>query len=153
MSDPRATAVALGFLQVLFMLRVTGQLLVVSGRGPRWLPPMRAWQSGLLPYQVLLASQLLIAAVMTFVASSLWFRRRVVPASGANIGRSLLWFSYAYAGGMLARYVIRMAHRPDQRWFGGTIPIAFHLVLAGWLFVFGRHVRGTQTHRSSPLTS
>lgn len=37
---------------------------------------------------------------------------------------------------MLIRYVIRMLRRPDQRWFGGTIPIFFHIVIASYLFVF-----------------
>jgi hypothetical protein len=38
---------------------------------------------------------------------------------------------------MVVRYVVRMARRPGQRWFGGAIPIVFHIVLSSWLFVFG----------------
>jgi hypothetical protein len=38
---------------------------------------------------------------------------------------------------MLIRYVWRMSRRPEQRWFGGAIPIFFHWVLAAYLFVFG----------------
>jgi hypothetical protein len=30
-----------------------------------------------------------------------------------------------------------MRRRPDQRWFGGTIPIVFHWVLAAFLLVYG----------------
>jgi hypothetical protein len=150
MSDPRATAAVLGVLQGLFVLRVAGQLLAVAGRGPSWLPPMRQWQSGLLPYPVLLTSQVVIIGAMTYVAASLWFRRRLVPAPGPTVGRAVMRFSYVYAGAMLIRYAIRMATRPDQRWFGGTIPIAFHVVLAAWLFVFGRHIRGERPHRSPP---
>ena len=52
------------------------------------------------------------------------------------------WFSYLYFGGMVLRYVIWMWRRPDQRWFGGTIPIIFHCVVAAFLFTFGTyHVR------------
>ena len=46
-------------------------------------------------------------------------------------------FAYVYAGSMLARYAVRMSRRPGERWFGGTIPIVFHLVLAAYLYVFG----------------
>jgi hypothetical protein len=38
---------------------------------------------------------------------------------------------------MAVRYVVRMTRRPEQRWFGGTIPIFFHWVLAAYLFVVG----------------
>ena len=40
---------------------------------------------------------------------------------------------------MAARYVVRMARRSEQRWFGGTIPIVFHFVLAAYLTVFGAY--------------
>jgi len=36
----------------------------------------------------------------------------------------------------VVRYVIWMWRRPDQRWFGGTIPIIFHCVVAAFLFTF-----------------
>jgi len=42
---------------------------------------------------------------------------------------------------MVARYVIRMARHPEARWVGRTIPIVFHIVLAGWLFVLGSYLR------------
>jgi hypothetical protein len=32
-----------------------------------------------------------------------------------------------------------MARRPEQRWFGGTVPIVFHCVLAAFLFVLGSY--------------
>jgi hypothetical protein len=35
------------------------------------------------------------------------------------------------------RYAVRMRRHSDQRWFGGTIPIVFHWVLAAFLLVFG----------------
>jgi hypothetical protein len=38
---------------------------------------------------------------------------------------------------MIVRYGIRMARRPDQRWFGGTIPIIFHSVVAAFQWTFG----------------
>ena len=56
----------LWFLLALFAVRVVGQLLVVAGRAP-FLPPMDEWQSGLLPYPLLLASQILILALFATV--------------------------------------------------------------------------------------
>ena len=49
----------------------------------------------------------------------------------------MLAVSGVYAGAMLVRYVVRMRRRRDQRWFGGTIPIVFHWVLAAFLLVYG----------------
>ena len=56
-----------------------------------------------------------------------------------RLGRVVLVWSYLYAGSMAVRYVIRMARRPDQRWFGGTIPIIFHAVLAMFQWTFARY--------------
>jgi len=49
----------------------------------------------------------------------------------------VLCFAYVYAAAMLVRYLVRMMRRPEQRWFGGAIPIVFHLVLASYLYVLG----------------
>jgi hypothetical protein len=124
---------------VLLLLRVVGQIIVVS-RAPRWLPPMEQWQSGLLPYPVLLAGQIVVLIVMTwicvdFTSSAGMFVEPRWPAGG----RAILWFSYLYFAGMVVRYIIWMARRPDQRWFGGTIPIIFHCVVAAFLFTFARY--------------
>src|SRR5688572_15464260 len=65
--DLRVTrATLLWILLALFVLRVVGQLLVVTGRAP-FLPPMDEWQSGLLPYPVLLSSQIAILALLETV--------------------------------------------------------------------------------------
>lgn len=53
------------------------------------------------------------------------------------MGRFLLWFSYLYFGGMIVRYMVSIALHPERQWFGGTIPIFFHLVLATFIFVVG----------------
>ncbi|MGD8631902.1 MAG: hypothetical protein PVG72_14390, partial [Gammaproteobacteria bacterium] len=53
------------------------------------------------------------------------------------LGGFLIAFSAVYALAMPVRYVVRMYRRPDERWFGGTIPMVFHLVLASYLYVLG----------------
>ena len=39
---------------------------------------------------------------------------------------------------MALRYVLTMIFLPEMRWFGGTIPILFHFVLAAFLYIWGK---------------
>ena len=136
----RETAAYLLVFSLLFLLRVVGQLLVVL-RAPAWLPPMHQWH--LMPYRLLLPIQILFLALMAWIVVSL--SRDASPLANANpaFGRFLIGFSFVYAGVMASRYVVRMYRRPGERWFGGTIPIVFHFVLAAFLFTWGKyHVSG-----------
>ena len=56
-----------------------------------------------------------------------------------------MWFALIYFIVMLSRYVITMVLFPERRWFGHAIPIFFHWVLAGYLFVWSRYHRGRGT--------
>lgn len=138
MRDPSPYAVALWSLTALFLLRVTGQVVVVLFH-PRWLPPMAQWYSGLLAYCYLLPLQGVILAVMVAICrdfsrgAGFFVERR--PAAGQWV----VHYSCLYFTAMVVRYVVWMKRRPDQRWLGGTIPIAFHFVLAGFLYVLGRY--------------
>jgi uncharacterized protein len=109
----------------LFMLRVAGQLLVLM-RQPSWLPPMRAWN--FVPYVILLPIQLALIAVMCAICAG----ARFGPLTAIALPASLV-----YWGAMGLRFARRMWRNPDQRWFGGTIPIVFHCVLAAFLFALG----------------
>jgi hypothetical protein len=132
--NPGFAAPFLSLFSALFVLRVGGQVLVRMRR-PAWLPPMEQWN--LTPYGLLLPTQLAILGLMAWIdadfarESGFWVEAR--PA----FGRAVLWFAYAYASVMTVRYVVLMSRRPEQRWFGGTIPIVFHWVLASFLFVLG----------------
>ena len=134
--DPDLTAGFLLILALLFCVRVVGQL-VVRAKAPRWLPPMDQWN--LIPYRLLLPIQLVfvavIAAVIIDFAAGPWF----FAEPNRRFGLVLIVFSAVYAGAMLVRYVVRMARRPAARWFGGTIPIVFHFVLAAFLFIWGTY--------------
>jgi len=118
----------------LFFLRVAGQVLVLL-RAPTWLPPMPQWN--LLPYRFLLPIQIVLLAVMAWVAGDLARGDGVFARPTPAAGDALIWFSYVYVGAMAARYAVRMGKRPAERWFGGTIPIVFHVVLAAYLFTLG----------------
>ena len=135
---PPMYATVLWFLLFLFCLRVAGQALVAAFAVP-FLPPMKQWYSGVIPYPILLPVQILIICLLAKVATDFTRRRGFFVVPRRTMGRLLQWFSYLYWGAMAVRYVASMALHPERRWFGGTIPIFFHCVLATFLFVVGRY--------------
>lgn len=134
--DTQLAAWFLWLFSALFLLRVMGQLYVRLRR-PAWLPPTEEWN--LTPYRLLLPAQIAILGLMAWlnVAFSLGQGEPVEPRPW--LGEAFLAFSYVYAGVMALRYVVRMTRRPSERWFGGTIPIVFHFVLASYVFVLGSY--------------
>jgi hypothetical protein len=130
---PRAAL--LWLLLSLFALRVLGQLLVVSDLAP-FLPPMDEWQSGLLPYPLLLASQILILGLLATICMQ--FSR----GSGCFVRHhgwlaTPLWIvGWIYLAGMLVRYALL---RRD------AIPVVFHIVLAAFLLVVADHHRRSRS--------
>jgi hypothetical protein len=118
---------------VLFFVRVIGQIEALLLE-PIWLPDMWAWYSGLLPYPLLLPLQIALLMLMC----ALVIRRQATGSSWAisRQRRVTVWRSLAliYFLVMVVRLVICIyRHGPDFYLHGG-IPIAFHWVLA--LFVF-----------------
>jgi hypothetical protein len=139
-ADPRRLAPLLWLLLSLFCLRVVGQALVAFG-GVNWLPPMEQWYSGLLPYPQLLPAQVVILLLLGKVCVDFSRGAGYFVRSRSWFGRGVLVFGYVYLAAMIARYPIQMALEPELRWFGRTIPIVFHWVLAAFLIVFGRFHR------------
>jgi hypothetical protein len=131
----------LWLLTVLLFARIIGQL-VVYFFAPRFLPPMEQWQSGLVPYPLLVAVQAVVLALMISISidfsrgSGFWIEPR------PWLGGAAYWWSYGYFSAMIIRYAVRMIRRPDQRWTGGTIPIIFHCVVAVFQWIFGAYHQG-----------
>ena len=121
---------------VLFMLRVLGQIYVAIYHPP-WLPPMSQWYSGLLPYHLLLPTQIIILIFMSLVAYDFSRREGTLFVVSPQTGRVLMTLGIIYFTSMVIRYILRMMRRPDQRWLGGTIPIIFHCILALFIFLCG----------------
>lgn len=141
-ADPDACRLAplLWLLLGLFCLRVLGQALVAFF-GVGWLPPMDQWYSSLLPYPLLLPAQILIIALYGKICLD-FTRGRGPSLEPRPAFRSWVWwFGWIYLAGMVLRYVLRMALVPEARWLGGTIPIFFHWVLAGFVLLFARFHR------------
>lgn len=124
--------VLLTLLHVLFVARVAGQILVVLFR-PSWLPPMKDWYSGLLPYSILLPAQIAIIVLMVAMI------RQVAAGAAANrpLAIALMAFAAVYVVSMIIRFAILRRRHPEYRWYeGGMIPIMFHWVLAAFLLVY-----------------
>ncbi|HUQ83803.1 MAG TPA: hypothetical protein VM076_21815 [Gemmatimonadaceae bacterium] len=134
-------AAVMWVLLLLFLLRVVGQILAAT-LAPAWLPPMARWYSGLMPYRYLLPTQILFLVVMTFMTLQV---AAGGPTLGARrdaslVGDVIVWASYVYALGMVARSVRYLRLPPERR--GVLIPIIFHFVLAAFLFVYGSKLVG-----------
>jgi uncharacterized protein len=127
----------LALFTVLFATRVAGQL-VVRHVAPRWLPPMDRWN--LMPYRLLLPIQLVLLAVMSWISLSLLADEGFLAEPHRGLGLFAVGISFLYAGSMVVRYAVRMRRRPGERWFGGAIPIVFHIVLAAFVFTYGTYL-------------
>ena len=122
----------LWILLALFVLRVAGQALVVF-LDARFLPPAQAWYSGLMPYEYLLPSQILIIALMTKVCLDFTRQRGFFYEPKRAFATELRWFGYIYLAAMIARAIF-LWDRP--------IPIVFHWVLAAFVIAVGHSHRG-----------
>jgi hypothetical protein len=135
---PRRYAVILATCTVLFVLRVAGQILVALREVP-FLPPFGEWYSGLMPYWMLLPVQLVMIVGMVWIVRDFVGGHGFFVALKARTGTILMVLACLYAGSMVVRYIVTMWLHPELRWFTGTIPIWFHLVLATFLFTLGHY--------------
>lgn len=127
----------LALLTLLFSLRILGQSLV-EFVSVDWLPSSEAWASGLIPYSILLAIQLVMLVGMVKIALDVWCQRGFFAMAPASRSRFLIGFSAVYATSMAGRYVLTMTFQPEMRWLGGAIPIFSHFVLAAFLYTWGK---------------
>jgi hypothetical protein len=144
--EPMVYALVLWLLFGLFLARVLGQV-VAAVAAPLWLPPTRAWYSGLMPYKYLFPAQLLILAVMIALTNAVSTGSGALGAPRPAVGEVLLWASYLYAAAMLIRLVRWLSSPPERR--GVFIPIVFHLVLAAFVFVYASWHAGARSRESS----
>ena len=144
-ATPRALVMA--FLGGLFLLRVVGQVLATYA-GVSWLPAVEHWQSGLLPYPALLASQIVILGTMGAVIADVWRGKGRFVEPRPRLASAVRWFGSFYLASMIVRYVLSMALRPEWRWFGPSIPIVFHCVLATFLLVYAGVLAGHERSAS-----
>jgi hypothetical protein len=135
---PRRYPMLLATCTVLFVLRVAGQILV-SFHEVSFLPPFAEWYSGLMPYWMLLPVQLVMIVGMVWIVRDFVCGRGFFVALAPRTGMILMVLGSIYAASMVVRYVATMWLHPELRWFTGTIPIWFHLVLATFIFTLGHY--------------
>ena len=122
----------LWILLALFVVRVAGQALVAF-LGVAWLPPMEQWYSGLMPYEYLLPSQVLIILLMAKICVDFTRGRGFFVQPRRFFATGWLWFGWLYLAVMVARYPVQKTLDPD----GAIIPIFFHWVLASFVILVG----------------
>lgn len=120
---------------LLFVGRVVGQLLVASNLAP-WLPPMQEWQSGILPYPLLIFFQIVIILVYGNAALAVTRKRGYFYDMQSRFSKRLTIFAIVYAGSMVLRYLFYMYLVPEARWLHGSIPIIFHINLATFILTY-----------------
>ena len=125
-------------LLFIFILRVIGQILVVLDLVD-FLPPMEEWQSGLLPYKYLLVSQIIIIIFYGKICRDFSKGNGFFVVPFKKLGKGFFIFGNVYFISTLIRYILQMINYPETRWFGGTIPIFLHLVLATFLILVGKY--------------
>lgn len=119
----------------MFALRVVAQPLALV-LDVWFLPRFESWHSGLLPYLLLASAQLLILAGLLTTA---WRVTRSTSRRNYLVGTFLRLVSGVYGLTMLARLLLGATILRDERWFASPVPTTFHLVLAGYLFVYGHY--------------
>ncbi|HEY9731709.1 MAG TPA: hypothetical protein V6C89_07345 [Drouetiella sp.] len=122
----------------LFCLRVIGQLLVATCHVP-FLPPMTEWQSGLLPYPVLLICQALIIGIYGKVCIDFYRRNGFFYKLNPVLAAPLRAIGMIYFVAVALRLLIWMTIFEHHPWFSGTIPIFFHFILSTFLIVLAQN--------------
>ncbi len=126
----RKTSTVLWVLLSLFFARVLGQFIVAIW-APSFLSPMETWYSGLMPYQYLLPSQIIILLLFSKIAADLFRGHGYWYSPNKNLGMGLLIFGAVYFIAMIVRFFIQ----------GISIPVIFHWVLASYFLTLGWYHR------------
>jgi hypothetical protein len=125
----------LGLQTFIFAVRVAGQAI------QRWmpqpgLPPFEAFQGSPLPYSVLLASQLILLAMMAVYTMRL-ARARLAPDHRAGV--LLAWLGGIYMTVAVTRIAIGLWVPDAAAWFTVWIPALLHVVLASYVLTLAHY--------------
>lgn len=120
-------------LLILFAFRVGAQLL--QKLAPvSFLPAFDAWQSGTLPYGILLSIQMLLLTAMVRVQFQMNSGRGL---QRPVIGVALLSLGSVYFALMLFRLGAAFTFGAGHPFLGAALPAFFHVVLSGWVLLLG----------------
>ena len=130
----RSRQLALWLCLSIFALRVIGQIEVVL-LSPAALPPFRAWESGLIPYSLLLPIQILLIVWMALAAADQWRGAGYFCVTQQRTRRRLKIFAGLYFAVMLLRLVITALRPPHTLLDRGLIPVIAHWDLAAFIWL------------------
>jgi len=120
-------------LLTLFIMRVVAQM-VQAIYPVTFLPPFNEWQSGALPYSLLVISQLVIIGFLSVVT---WkFKTRSIQRN-SRLGVIYLLLGNIYFSVMVFRLVAGLSFASNHVWLSAHIPAVFHIILASFLLVVG----------------
>jgi hypothetical protein len=100
-----------------------------------WLPPFRAWESGLIPYSVLLPVQIVLIAWMAIVATDHWRGAGYFWVTHRSTRRRLKIIAGIYFTVMLLRLAITVAIPPHTLLERGLIPVLAHWDLTAFIYL------------------
>lgn len=123
------------FLLLIFCFRVGAQLAQLISP-VSFLPPFENWQSGALPYWLLVIFQ--VAIIFIFAGFVIrFYTGREVP--NRKTGIIFLSVGISYFCVMVFRLVAGLTFASDHSWFGARIPTLFHLPLASFIILIGHY--------------
>ncbi len=125
-------------LAALFVFRVLAQFIQSLFTLPL-LPGFDAWHGGVLPYPVLLGSQIVIISILYAI---IWR-----AGSGAIVPRRWKYRVCFALGGiyfsfMAYRLLAGLTFLAGHPWYSKSLPAFFHLILASFVLVLGWHIYG-----------
>lgn len=120
----------------LFVLRVLAQLIQAL-HPVSFLPPFQAWHGAVLPYPILVASQV---AVMLVLACVLWRVRTDAISPSPWKHRTCFTLGGLYFAFMAFRLFAGLTLLADHPWYSKSLPAFFHVVLATFILMLGHYI-------------
>ena len=128
----------LGLLALLFVGRVVVQLIQFL-HPVEVLPRFEEWQSGALPYELLVVAQLAIVAGQLRVVGAVSRGERLLRREWRRV---ISAFAAVYLTVMVFRLIADLTFATGEGWLDARLPTIFHLVLAAWLLLWVHHESG-----------
>ena len=120
----------------LFVLRVLAQL-IQAVQPVSILPPFDAWHGAVLPYPVLVASQIVLVLVFAIILVRVR-RETIIPRRWKY--RVCFALGGVYFAFMAFRFVSGLTFFVNDAWFAKHLPAFFHVVLASFILVLGHYI-------------
>ena len=117
----------------LFTIRVLAQPIALLVDVPL-LPRFESWHSGLLPYPVLVLSQV---AIVLWLSRTAWVFTAGAITPRVRLGVAMMALGGVYFAAMVIRLLLGATVLRDERWFASPLPTVFHLVLATYVLLYG----------------